>query len=193
VLQYSSSCLSFSLWMYQYRCYRLIRVLFSAVVKSNKVKIGMKIVIWKIYNGKAEVILLFCYCVHINGLGSRLAAYKTVNNLLDYSGLKQFFLGYIWFKHNKIIWDCKASRDGGGGAQKCKKKNQTNKTKTKPKTKPKNLTIHNISLGPWTIPSWKFNGSKPNSKLICNLVSQSNVPNMKWKSLSGERKSAENW
>jgi hypothetical protein len=55
------------------------------------------------------------------------------------------------------------------------------------------LKIHNIFLSPRAITLWKINGSKPNSNLICILVWQSNVPNIKWISESTKEKSAENW
>ena len=48
-------------------------------------------------------------------------------------------------------------------------------------------------LSPRAITQWNMGRSKPNSNLICNLVWQSNVPNIKWISASTEKKSAENW
>ena len=48
-------------------------------------------------------------------------------------------------------------------------------------------------LSPRAITQWNKDRSKPNSNLICNLVWQSNVPNIKWISASSEKKSAENW
>jgi hypothetical protein len=41
------------------------------------------------------------------------------------------------------------------------------------------LIICGIFLSPRAITSAKINGSKPNSNLICILVWQSNVPNIK--------------
>jgi hypothetical protein len=55
------------------------------------------------------------------------------------------------------------------------------------------LRIGDIFLSPRAITPWKINGSKPNSNLICILVWQSNVPNIKWISESMNKKSVENW
>jgi hypothetical protein len=55
------------------------------------------------------------------------------------------------------------------------------------------LRICDIFPSPRAITLWKINGSKPNSNLICTLVWQSNVPNIKWISESTKEKSAENW
>jgi hypothetical protein len=52
------------------------------------------------------------------------------------------------------------------------------------------LRICDIFLSPRAITSWKINGSTPNSNLICILVWQSNVPNIKWISESMNKKSA---
>ena len=46
------------------------------------------------------------------------------------------------------------------------------------------LIIHEIFLSPRAVTSWKINGPRPNSNLICNLVSQSYVPNITWISAS---------
>jgi hypothetical protein len=54
------------------------------------------------------------------------------------------------------------------------------------------LRICDIFLSSRAITLWKINGSKPNSNLICILVWQSNVPNMKWISESMNKKRAEN-
>jgi hypothetical protein len=43
------------------------------------------------------------------------------------------------------------------------------------------LRICDIFLSSRAITLWKIDGSKPNSNLICILVWQSNVPNIKWK------------
>jgi hypothetical protein len=43
-------------------------------------------------------------------------------------------------------------------------------------------------LSPRAITSRKINGSEPNSNLVCILVWQSNVPNIKWISVCRERK-----
>ena len=50
------------------------------------------------------------------------------------------------------------------------------------------LIIRDIFLSPWAITLRKINGSKANSSLICILVWQINVPNIKWK-----LRSPENW
>ena len=50
------------------------------------------------------------------------------------------------------------------------------------------LRIRDIFLSPRAITPWKINGSKPNSNLICILLWQSNVPNIKWISESTKKK-----
>jgi hypothetical protein len=54
--------------------------------------------------------------------------------------------------------------------------------------KSRKLMIRDIFLSPRAITLWKINGSKPNSNLICILVLQSNVPNIKRISVSREKK-----
>ena len=55
------------------------------------------------------------------------------------------------------------------------------------------LRIRDIFLSPRAITPWKINESLPNSNLICILVWQSNVLNIKWISEITNKKSAENW
>jgi hypothetical protein len=50
------------------------------------------------------------------------------------------------------------------------------------------LIICDIFQSPRAITLWKINGSKPNSILICILVWQSNLQNIKWISVSREKK-----
>jgi hypothetical protein len=62
---------------------------------------------------------------------------------------------YIQSKISKLNFDLQLSETampvrGGGGV-----------------TKVQNLTIRHISLNPWAITSWKFNGSKPSSLHLC--------------------------
>jgi hypothetical protein len=54
------------------------------------------------------------------------------------------------------------------------------------------MIIRDFFPSPRAITSWKINGSEPNSNLICILVWQINVPNIKWISVCREKKSPEN-
>jgi hypothetical protein len=72
-------------------------------------------------------------------------------------------------------------------------KYQINIFEQREKKSGKLMIRHIFSLSPRAITSGKINGSKPNSKLICILVWQSNVPNIKWIYVSKKKNSRENW
>jgi hypothetical protein len=63
--------------------------------------------------------------------------------------------------------------------------NEYLKTRTKKCGK---LRICDIFLSPRVITSCKINGSTPNSILICILICQSNIPNIKWISENTNKK-----
>jgi tRNA nucleotidyltransferase (CCA-adding enzyme) len=144
---------------------RLSENLFK-ILCTRRVKIRIKVSCWNATIRKITFVRVYLVKIDLYDSGQRCGPWASCSESKSHNFVKNYV---DWNQTWSVAWYGKTMYQISNEYLKTEKKQNLQK-----------LTIPDICLTPKVITSWKINTRKRNSNLICNLVWQSNVPNIKW-------------